>query len=199
MLTMFVLMLQTATLDADNYKAAITCAQALTISDATSKSPMQLTSQFTHLMMQAAKAKPEGTFFDQLNKLSESASAGATMTPEGAKPLVAPCDSRFPLARNTTPARLPSDSFRRDVLCFGTLSVLQGAAEELAKTGSDAELVKVRAALKPLTDKLTDEELNKRGLGSDDKFLTMLSNEMLGSLTAGNPLSVAAACGLKLG
>jgi len=198
MLTLFALMLQTATLDADTAKAAMTCAQAITISDAAAKSPMQLTSQFTHLMMQSAKAKPEGKFFDQLNKLSESASSGTPLTPEQAKPLVAACDTRFPLARSSAPARLPTDAFRRDVLCFGTLSVLQGAAEEIAKTGSDAELVKVRAALKPLSEKLTDAELNKRGLASDDKFLTLLSNEMIASITIGNPLTVAAACGLKL-
>jgi hypothetical protein len=196
MLPILVLMLQTATLDADNYKAAITCAQALTISDASSKSPMQLTSQFTHLMMQAARAKPEGAFFEQLNALSANASNGATMQPAQANLLAPLCDRRFPIARSTAPARLPRDSFHRDVLCFGTLSVLQGAAEEIAKSGSETGLTKIRAGLKPLTDRLTDDELKKRGLGADGAFMKALGDEMLASLPAGNPLTVATACGV---
>lgn len=198
MLTVLALMLQTTTLDADTSKAAMTCAQAFTIAHASTKSPMQLTSQFTHLMMQSAKAKPEGSFFDQLNKLSASASSGAAMAPEQAKALAPACQARFPIAASTTPAKLPSDSFRRNVLCFGMLSVLQGAAEEIAKSGTDGGLTKIQAGLKPLLDKLTDEELKRRGLGGDDAFLKVLGDEMLASLPSGNPLTLAAACGVSL-
>jgi hypothetical protein len=88
MLTMLVLVLQTATLEADTAKAAMTCAQALTIVDANAKSPMQLTSQFTYLAMQSVKAKPDGPFFEQLNKVSETAGEGSVVTPEQAKLLV---------------------------------------------------------------------------------------------------------------
>ena len=198
MLTMFALMLQT-TLDTDNAKAAMTCAQAVTIADSATKSPLQLTSQFTYLAMQSARAKPgTGTFFDQLNALSEAASKGAVITPEQAKVLAPLCDRRFPLARSSAPARLPSDPFRRTVLCFGTLSVLQGAAEEIAKTGDDAGLTRIKAGLAPLTDKLTDDELNKRGLGNDGAFVKVLGDEMIASLPTGNPLTLAAACGVPL-
>lgn len=200
MLTMFALMLQTATLDTDTAKAAMQCAQAVTVADASIKSPMQLTSQFTHLMMQSAKAKPStGSFFDQLNALSAQASSATPPTPEAAKLLAPLCDRRFPVTRSNAPARLPSDSFRRDVLCFGTLSVLQGAAEEIAKSGDgDTGLVKIRAALQPLTDKMTDEELKRRGLDGDNAFLKALSDEMIASIPAGNPLTIAAACGVTL-
>jgi hypothetical protein len=198
MLTLFALMLQTATLDADTAKAAITCAKTFTVTDADTKSAMQLTSQFTHLTMQAAKAKPEGSFFEQLNKLSAQASAGPAMTAEQAKPFVPLCDRRFPLARGSAPAKLPSDSFRRDVLCFGVLSVMQGAAEEIAKSGVDGGLTKIKAGLKPLTDKLTDDELKRRGLGSDGAFLKALGDEMLGALSSGNPITLSAACGVSL-
>ena len=198
MLTMFALMLQTATLDADAAKAAITCAQAVTIADAGTRSPMQLTSQFTYLMMQAAKAKPEGTFFEQISQLSQSTAAAARMSPDQAKPLAPVCNARFPIARSAALARLPSDPFRRDVLCFSTLSVLQGAAEEIAKEGDDAASAKIKAAIEPLTARLNDAELKKRGLDVDQKFTKVMGDEMLASLPIGNPLTIAAACGVSL-
>lgn len=199
MLTIFALALQTPTLEADNAKAAMTCAQAVSIADSPTKSPLQLTSQFTYLAMQSAKAKPgAGSVFDQLNALSEQAGKGVSITSEQAKALAPLCDRRFPLARGGAPARLPADPFRRDLLCFGTLSVLQGAAEEIAKNGSDSDLTKIRAALSPLTDKMTDAELEKRGFSSDGAFLKALGDEMIGSVTIGNPMTIAAACGVTL-
>jgi hypothetical protein len=196
MLSMLVLMLQTTALEADTAKAAMTCAQALTIVDASVKSPMQLTSQFTHLAMQSVKAKPEGSFFEQLNKVSEQAGNGTVASPEQAKLLAPLCDRRFPLARGSAPARLPSDSFRRDLLCFGTLSVLQGAAEEIAKNGDGSGLSKIKAALAPLNNRMTDAELKKRGFTTDEAFIKAMGDEMLGSLGTGNPLTIATACGV---
>ncbi|MCX8476228.1 MAG: hypothetical protein MT490_10575 [Sphingomonas sp.] len=197
MLTLFALSLQTATLDADGAKAARTCAQTLVIAGTGTESPMRLTSQFTHMAMHAAKAEGVGaSFFERLNTLSEEIGKEPTVSLESAKVLAPQCDRRFPLARSTAPARLPKDPFRRDVLCFGTLSLLQGAAEELSKDGDSTALDKIAAKLKPLSDKLTDDELKKRGLGSDDAFLKLLSDEMLASIGAGNPLAVAVACGV---
>jgi hypothetical protein len=196
MLSMIALMLQTATLEADTAKAAMTCAQALTIADASTRSPMQLTSQFTYLAMQSAKAKPEGSLFEQLNKVSEQAGNGTVTSPEQAKLLAPLCDRRFPLARGSARAQLPSDSFRRDLLCFGTLSVLQGAAEEIAKNGDDSGLAKIKAGLEPLSQRMTDAELKKRGFVAEGAFLKAMGDEMLGSLATGNPLTIAAACGV---
>ena len=197
MLTLFALLLQTATLDADGAKAARTCAQALVIAGTGAESPMRLTSQFTHMAMQAARAEgADANFFERLSTLSDEIGKEATVSLDGAKALAPQCERRFPLARSTAPARLPKDPFRRDVLCFGTLSLLQGAAEELRKGGDSTALDKIAAKLKPLSDKLTDDELKKRGLGSDDAFLKLLSSEMLASVDTGNPLSVAVACGV---
>jgi hypothetical protein len=80
-------------------------------------------------------------------RFPEQAGKATALTPEQAKALAPLCDRRFPIARGSAPARLPADPFRRDMLCFGTLSVLQGAAEEIAKTGSDSGLTKIKAAL----------------------------------------------------
>jgi hypothetical protein len=196
MLTMLVLMLQTTTLETDTAKAAMTCAQALTIADANSKSPMQLTSQFTHLAMQSVKAKPEGSFFEQLNKISGQVGKEPVMTPEQAKLLAPTCDRRFPLTRSGAPARLPTTPFRRDLLCFGTLSVLQGAAEEIGKSGDDSGLTRIKAAIEGISRRLTDDELKKQGFASEQTFVKAMGDEMLASLTTGNPLTVAAACGV---
>ncbi|AQR72915.1 hypothetical protein [Sphingomonas sp. LM7] len=198
MLTMFALMLQTPTLEADTAKAAMKCAQVVAIAGANVDSPMRLTSQFTHLSMQAAKAEGASeSFFARLQALSEEASKGTVPTPEAAKQLAPLCHARFPLARSTSPVRLPADPFKRTMLCFGTLSVLQGAAEEISKeSGDTAVLTRIKAGLAPLSDKLTDDELKKRNLGSDASFLKALSDEMIASVSIGNPISVAAACGV---
>lgn len=197
MMTLFALMLQTATLDADNGKAARTCAQALVIAGTGTESPMRLTSHFTYMAMHAARAEGAGAkLFERLNTLSDEISKQAMLSPDDARLLAPQCDKRFPLARSTAPVRLPADSFRRDTLCFGTLSLLQGAAEELRKEGDSAALDKIAAWLKPLSDKMTDAELRKRGLASEGAFMKALSDEMNASIDSGNPLAIAAACGV---
>lgn len=197
MLTLFALMLQTATLDADNAKAAKTCAQALVIAGTGTESPMRLTSHFTFMAMQAARAEnPGAKFFDRLKALSDEIAGQTVLSPDDAKALAPQCDRRFPLARSTAPARLPADPFRRDMLCFGTLSLLQGAAEELRKEGDGATLDKITTRLKPLSDKMADAELQKRGMASESAFMKALSDEMLGAIDVGNPLGIAAACGV---
>ncbi|NIJ18637.1 hypothetical protein FHS95_000306 [Sphingomonas naasensis] len=197
MLTLFALMLQTAALDTDTAKAAKTCAQALVIASAGTDSPMRLTSHFTHLAMHAARAEGAGAkLFDRLNALSDEISKQPDLSPENAKLLAPQCDKRFPLTRSTAPVRLPADPFRRDTLCFGTLSLLQGAAQEIGKDGDSAPLNKIAAGLKPLSDKMTDAELAKRGLADDGAFMKALSDVMIASIDMGNPLGVAAACGV---
>jgi len=197
MLTFFALMLQTATLDADTGKAARTCAQALVIVGTGTESPMRLTSHFTYMAMHAARAEGAGAkLFERLNTLSDEIVKQPALSPEDAKLLAPQCDKRFPLARSNAPARLPTDPFRRDTLCFGTLSLLQGAAEEISKEGDSSALTKIATRLKPLSDKMTDVELQKRGLASEAAFMKALSDEMNASIDGGNPLAVAAACGV---
>jgi hypothetical protein len=45
---------------------------------------------------------------------------------------------------------------------------------------------------------MTDAELKKRGFAADDAFVKALGDEMLGSLASGNPMTIAAACGVAL-
>ena len=104
MLITLALLAQTATLDSDPAKAALTCAMSVAIADGT-VGPMRITSQVSHFVMQAAKADP-GTkaFLDRVNELTDQAVA-SEQTPDFAKAVMPECDRRFPLARRITTVR----------------------------------------------------------------------------------------------
>jgi hypothetical protein len=195
MLIPLALLAQTAGLDADPSKAALTCAMSVAIVDAT-QSPMRITSEVSHFVMQAAKADP-GTkpFLDRVGELTEQASAG-TQTPDAAKALMPECDRRFPLARGNDTVRLPADSFDRDVMCFGVLALLKGAASQLEEDGGDAgPLDKIETAFAPISDRLTDAALKAHQITSDAGFAAAMGEQLRASLALGNAESVARACG----
>lgn len=198
MITLFALMLQTVTLDTDTAKAAKTCAQAFVIAGTGTESPMRLTSHFTYMAMHAARAEGAGAkLLERLNTLSGEISRPGAVSPEQAGLLAPQCDRRFPLTRRSAPVRLPADPFRRDTLCLATLSLLQGAAEEVSKEGDSSALDKIAAVLKPLAERMTDAELRKRGLAGEGAFLKTINDEMTAAIDVGSPLAIAAACGVK--
>lgn len=195
MLLAFALLAQTATLDSDPSKAALTCAMAVAIADA-SVGPMRITSEVSHFVMHAAKADP-GTkpFLDRVGELADLAGAGS-QTNDFAKAVMPECDKRFPLARGVRTVRLPSDPFDRDVMCFGVLSLLKGAASQLEEDNGDAgPLDKIATALTPVSDRLTDAALKAHGISSEDGFSLAMGNQLKASLALGNTESVARACG----
>lgn len=196
MLIALALMMQTASLDADPAKAALSCAMATAVADA-SQGPMRVTSQVSHFVMQAAKADP-GTkpFLDRVGELTEQAGSG-TRTAEFAKAVMPECDRRFPLARSTAAVRLPGDAFDRDVMCFGVIALLKGAATQFEEDGGDAgPLDKLETAFAPISDRLTDEALRARGINSEAAFTVAMGNQLKASLVLGNAESVARACGV---
>jgi len=196
MLITLALMMQTASLDADPAKAALTCAMAVAVADA-SQGPMRVTSQVSHLVMQAANADP-GTkpFLDRVGELTDKAGAG-NQTAEKAKALMPECDRRFPLARASATVRLPRDPFDRDVMCFGVLAMLQGAAKQLEEDSGDASpLDKIETAFAPISDRLTDDALKAHGIASETGFTLAMGNQLKASLALGNAESVARACGV---
>jgi hypothetical protein len=189
------LLAQAAPLDADPSKAALTCALSVSIADASEK-PLRLASQVSHFVMQAAKADP-GTkpFLDRVGELTDQAGAGK-QSPDSAKALMPECDRRFPLARTSGPVRLPTDAFDRDVMCFGALALLKGAAGQIEEDGGDAGLLdKVETALAPISDRLTDEAMKAHGIASDTAFAAAMGEQLKASLALGNVESIALACG----
>lgn len=196
MLITLALMAQTAMLDADPSKAALTCAMSVAIVDA-SASPMRITSEVSHFVMQAAKADP-GTkpFLDRVGELTDQASAGK-QADDFAKAVMPECDRRFPLARGNGAVRLPADPFNRDVICFGVLALLKGAASQIEEDGGDAgPLDKIETALAPISDRLTDDALKAHDINSDAGFAAAMGEQLKASLALGNAESVARACGV---
>ncbi len=195
MLIMLALLAQTATLDSDPSKAALTCAMSVAIADA-SVGPMRITSEVSHFVMQAAKVDP-GTkaFLDRVGELTDQAVSG-NQTPDFAKAVMPECDRRFPLARRIGTVRLPTDPFDRDVMCFGALALLKGAASQLEEDSGDAgPLDKIETALAPVSDRLTDAALKAHGIASDTGFAVAMGNQLKASLAFGNVESVAQTCG----
>jgi hypothetical protein len=198
MLTLIALMAQTATLPTGTFEAARTCAIATTIAHGAAKSPMRLTSQYTYYVMHATKADLGGKgYFERLQELAESTGSLDKPSDAVAKTLTPLCEARFPRPPIASTPKLPTDPFHRDVMCFGTLSVLQGAAQGLSESGGDAApLAAIEKVLKPLLASLTDEKLKQKGVGDDGAFMKLLGDQMNASMRLGEPVTVAAACGV---
>jgi hypothetical protein len=184
----------TATLPAGTKDAAMRCAQAVAVAPG-SDSHMRRSAQVSFFMMLAAKSDPAGKpFFDRVNEMAPRPDAGVAAA---AQALLKLCDQRFPLARSAAPARLPSDPFERDVMCFGTLALLQGAAEQYGEDfGDSAPLGRVKAAFEPMAAKMTDAVLATHGMKDEAQFTAYMGDRLKDSLLIGNPETVAKACGL---
>lgn len=189
-------MAQTATLDADDSKAALACAMAVAVASP-SENPMRITSQVSHFVMQAAKADPGGKpFLERVGELTGQAET-ADQTADSAKALLPECDRRFPLARASATVRLPADAFQRDLMCFGILGIFRGAAGQLEEDSGDAgALDRIQTALAPISDRLTDAALNAHGIASEDAFSAAMGEQIKASLALGNGEDVARACGV---
>lgn len=186
-----------AAVTGDKAEAAMRCAPASIAVGA--ETPMLRTvSQFMHFVMEAASADGRGKpFLERMGELAEAAGKTAA-TPAVAATLIGDCDQRFPLARSMTRVTLPDDTFRRDVMCLGVLSLLEGAAQEQAKdSGNKTDVTRIAAALGPVHSRLTDEALTAKGYDDEAKFTVLMGDQIKASLVLGNPESVARACGLK--
>lgn len=196
MLLALALLAQTApTLETDNARAGLTCAMAVSVGE-TNAPPIRLTAQVSAFMMEAAKASPNGKpFLDRVTELSNEDSRTLPSL-EAAKALLPLCDKRFPLARANGTATLPTDSFRRDLMCLGTLSLLLGAAQELEKQNGDAgPLDKIQSALAPVSDRLNDDVVTAHGIADEKQFANAMGEQVKASLALGNVEVVARACG----
>lgn len=197
LLTALALIAQTPTLAEDTFEAAITCAQAATIADAGKKTQIRLTSQFIFYTMHAARANAGGKpFLQRLQELSDAKPAAELADQAVARSLIPACEKRFP--RPLAAPRLPADPFQRDLMCFGTLSLLQGAAQALKEDkGETVPLARIEAALDPLLGKLTDASLAARGISGEAEFTELLGNQIIATIPLGEPITIANACGVQ--
>lgn len=193
MLALLALALQTPTLDANDARAAETCVHVVTVVGANSYSLFELAAQRLHLKMHIAKTSGGGiSFTSRMTELTRGPDGGATVSIETAQALAPLCDSRFPRTRSKAAARLPAQPWRRDLLCFTTLAILQGAAKAAPET-----LARIKAVLDPLSARMSDAEFRKRGISDEKAVMSAFGDELLASLDTGNPLTIATACGVK--
>jgi hypothetical protein len=199
MLSLLALTLQTAAVTTDSGKAAMRCATAAIVAGTEGESPLRLTSHFMYFAMQAAKAEQAGKpFLVRLGELAESAQGSPPPAVADGKAEIAACDRNFPAARSAAAAKLPADPFERDVLCLGTLSLLQGAAQQMKEDGEDQDsLGRISAVLAPINARLTDAVLGQHGITTEEAFVARMGDQLKASLALGNPATIARACGVS--
>ncbi|WP_448664588.1 hypothetical protein ACG3SL_07910 [Sphingomonas sp. CJ20] len=187
-----------AALPTQPFEAATMCARAVTLAGMGTKSPLDLASGYTYYVMHATLAKPMGKpFLDRLGTLSGEASSGEPTEAAAAAALVPQCKKRFPIAPAPSAPAMPT-GFDRDVMCFGTLSLLQGAAEEFASNGGAKEpLEHIQETLAPLLARMTDDTLKANGVNGEADFLKRMGDQLIASMKIGEPLAVARKCGLS--
>lgn len=197
MLLPLLLQAQAATLPADTGQAGRMCTSAVSFGSTASDDPIELTAHLTYFLMTALKA--EGGSADFLKRVNSAfddpAKRPQEIAAETARALITQCDARFPKARASGAAKLPSDPFRSQVLCLGAVGVVLGAAQGLKENGGDPTAYN---RWKPVSDglqsRLTDNFLASHGITTEEQFNTLLGNELAGSLAAGNLLAISTSC-----
>ena len=194
---------QSPALEADPVEAGMTCGAAAA---ATAGEPtVRLTVQASYFVMSATRADRQGKPFLQRFEELMGALAGhagelvrSGRVADGGGAIMAECDRRFPLARSTAPVRLPSDPLRRDLMCLGVTSFLEGASREGATGGTPThdEMVRAQAAYTALLD---DERMRGAGLGEDEDAMRVVGELTADSLDLGNTEMVSRACMARLG
>ncbi|MFZ5746114.1 MAG: hypothetical protein ACOY45_00485 [Pseudomonadota bacterium] len=188
--------LQTATLEADSAKAALTCARAVAVADA-GQSPLKLTAQLAYYVMHSAKIDQGGnTYLGRVQDLTATVAEGPEITSAQAKALMPQCQKRFPVKVG---AELSADPLQRDLMCLGSLGILMGAAQAMAEDGGDStELDRLTPIYSALSPKLTNDRLAAAGITSDDQMSESLGNALKASLDIGDPDVVSRACAAYL-
>lgn len=193
---------QAPALEADPARAGMTCgaAAAATASEAT----VRLTVQASYFVMQSARADRQGRpFLERFEEMMRSLAVHAGelvrsgRLANGGGAVLAECDRRFPLARSTAPARLPADPLRRDLMCLGVISFLEGAAREGPTGGTPThdEIVRAQAAYTALLD---DERMTGAGLADEAEAMRAVGELTAESLDLGNTEMVSRACMARL-
>ncbi len=199
MLTLLALMAQSATLDADPYVAARTCATA-TMQAADAPLPGFVdASRMLFYTMYGARARPAGKpLMERLNDMTKEPLP--KVNPAEAKLLVLACEKRFPRPATVSAEQLPAKEVDRDLMCYGVLGLLQGVAQSVrGSQPNDPWLDRIKAAADPTEARLTDEVLIGAGLANKEDFMRAYNRQLVASLDLGEPLAVARACGVKGG
>ena len=165
---------------------------------------VRLTVQASYFVMQATRVDRLGKpflerFEEMMGELAGHAGelVRSGRIADGGAAILAECDRRFPLARSTAPVRLPSDPLRRDLMCLGVVSFLEGASREGATGGTPThdEMVRAQAAYTALLD---DDRMRGAGLGEEEDAMRVVGELTADSLELGNTEMVSRACMARL-
>ncbi len=199
MLTLLALMAQTATLDADPYVAARTCAVATIRTIEGNDLGFVDNARFMFYTLHAARARPEGK--PMLDRLGEVMTETLPEVAKGdAAGVIAQCEKRFPRPARVTAANLPKNPLDRDIMCVAVLGLLQGSAQSVREDHPDDPwLDRVRTPMTTIMARMTDEAMARAGLGDDAAIGAAFERQIRASLDLGDPLAVGRACGVEGG
>ena len=186
-------------LEANTVEAGKTC--GATAAATASAATVRLTVQASYFVMHSARADQQGKpFLERFEEIMQSlASHAETLVQSGrlanggGDRILAECDRRFPLARSTVPVRLPADPLRRDLMCLGVVSFLEGASRQGPTGGTPThdEMLRAQAAY---TELLHDERMQAAGLGEEEAAMRAVGELTAESLELGNTEMVSRAC-----
>lgn len=199
MLIALALLTQTATLDADPYVAARTCAVATRKANAGDLATVEEHARYMFYVMHAARARPEGQRI--IKRVGTIFSAPLPEVQDGeVDGLIAQCDKRFPRLDRATAANLPTEPIDRDIMCLTALGVLHGGAEAVRETQPDDPwLDRLRAPEMQLMSRLNKKALERAGLAEDAALTEAYDRQIRASLELGDAVAVARACGVEGG
>lgn len=186
------LLAQSAPVDGDTAKAARQCARVY-MAASVDKDPGDLRGFSQQLYLAMTVAKADGVTKDFLPRSIQAMAEAAAPAADPA-PSAASCDTRFPLARATAPAKLPADPADRDIMCLGTASMLAGVANRMADKGDKTLAEDVMPQLGRFMQRF-EAARKTRNIGGDREAMTdAMTVSFRASLDRGNLDSLYQSC-----
>jgi hypothetical protein len=186
---------QSLTLDADPYKAALTCAYSVGNSLRPGESRLQAGAESSYFLLQAAAAMPGGaTIFEKMIEVTSVNEHRGLLPIEQARQYMPQCEARFPRARSEKPVALPADPFERDVICYYAFALIGGIAEGFGERSGDMRERDRYRALMQRFQRRVDEARPARGFASEAAMLPWGSALLIKSLDQGNSWVFSRAC-----
>lgn len=195
MLIMLAALLQQApALDADTYRAAMTCRTAGSVEAVNARSLPMMAEVAYFTMIAARETNGPGSVMDRMDRINSDASPAAGVTPGNSAALMAACLRRFPLARRSTPAPLPAGAFERDVMCAGALSVMVGMAEGMRMHFNDSsDYDRLMPLMGPYTSR-AEARMAERGVTDEATMRREVDDQLAATLDLGNLDAIVRAC-----
>jgi len=197
MLLALALMAQDVTVNADANQA-VTCGHAVVASRPAGGAPSGTTMlQAVYFMMAAAQADPVPgkRFLERTTDIAPLIFKEDKQSPAQFAATLTACDKRYPLARSTAPAKLPTDSFQRDLICAAASSyafgILQGA-------GVTAKVDEYQRIQQGFLTRIPDTLLAERGIKDSDGIVGAMDNALASTTRIGNLETILVACAREL-